>query len=264
MNTEKSYYSLGASATEQQRLEEQQHLYGDAKFITFNETNTVCEVGCGAGANLWIASKLRHGKFLGIDIQAEQVAAARQKAKQLSLTNTEFYLADGRELPLPSNTADVTFCRLVLIHLPDPLPLLREMYRITRPGGKIIAIEPEVTAYDTSKPALMKCFKTRVEYIYGPGRGSLDVARNLQTLFNQCGLKNVALEKHEIRVTGQEKDTLAKLLLNWLIMNNSAKETMLRECQLTAADFDQAEQEITEITASDYIYQPLWIAQGIK
>lgn len=264
MGKAKNTYTLGASEEEQKRLYEQQSLYGDNKFLVFDEGSTVCEVGCGSGANLWIAALLKTGKFIGIDIQPEQIAACRRRAQELSLNNTEFHCVDGRELSLASNSVDAAFCRLVLIHLPDPLSLIKEMYRITRPGGKIIAIEPDVTAYRMSKPASLKCFKARVEYFYRPGHGSIQIASQLEDLFKKSGLEQVTMKKHEISVTGKEKEKLVKLLMNLLIMLRSCQTILLNEHRITQQDIEQAENDILELTEADYIYQVLWVAEGIK
>lgn len=258
----KNSYTLGASREEQERLEEQQRLYADSQFLEFAETDTVCEVGCGSGANLWVAAKIK--EYIGVDIQPQQIQSCQQIALNLSLKNTNFLCADGHNLPLSNDSVDATFCRLVLIHLLDPEHVLKEMYRITRPEGRIIAIEPEVKTYHTTKPFLMKTFKIRTNYIYRPGHGSINVARNLHTLFQNSSLQNIKITKHEIFATGQDKEKLTKLLINWFIMLKIMASELIEKKYITSEDFAKAEQEIKEITESDSVYQCLWVAEGIK
>jgi SAM-dependent methyltransferase len=53
-----------------------------------------------------------------------------------------FKLGRANHLPLPSDTYEVVTCQTVLMHLADPLGALREMVRVAKPGGIIIAAEP--------------------------------------------------------------------------------------------------------------------------
>jgi len=53
-----------------------------------------------------------------------------------------FTQGEATRLPLPDDAFDVVTCQTVLMHLSQPLDALREMLRITRPGGLIICVEP--------------------------------------------------------------------------------------------------------------------------
>ena len=50
--------------------------------------------------------------------------------------------ADAIKLPLPADHFDVVTCQTLLMHLRDPIAAMREMFRIARPGGLIVAVEP--------------------------------------------------------------------------------------------------------------------------
>jgi hypothetical protein len=84
-------YSLGASDDEQSRLLLQRELYGDTQNICFRETDSVCEFGCGAGANLWIAQSLSSGRYVGIDVQQEA-----GKFDQRSFLTQTLWIADAK------------------------------------------------------------------------------------------------------------------------------------------------------------------------
>lgn len=264
MNEDNKFYTLGGSEKEQERLNKQSDLYGDRKYLNFKENDTVCEVGCGSGANLWIAKLLTHGFFIGIDIQQSQIETSQKKSKTQQLTNTKFICSDAHKLPLESESVSVAFCRLVLIHIPDPIAVIKEMCRITKPSGRVIAIEPDAEQYKSSKPALNKCFLARTNYAYRPGNGSINVTQNLYSIFHNGGLENITLKKHEIIVNGCEKELLKELLINWLIMIESVINPLLKEKYITKLDFDNAKQEVEEISDEDYVYQYLWVAEGNK
>lgn len=257
-------YSLGGGREEAERLALQQRLYQDAKYIDFKATSVVCEVGAGAGANLWVAEQVREGAYIGIDNQLPQILACEARARELHLQNVTFYCADARALPLAGESMQGVFCRLVLIHLPDPDDALSEMYRILRPRGRMIVIEPEVKAYLTTKPALMKCFKARTQFIYRQGHGSIDIALQLPDRCKQLGLTEIEVIQHDIAATGREKETLRQMLMNWALMNKPVSAQLVKEKLVTPDDLSQAERELNELTLDDHVYQRLWIVRGVK
>jgi SAM-dependent methyltransferase len=100
----------------------------------------VLEVGCGTGAVLRDLDT--QALIYGIDILAERTAQARLYAPSATLA-----CADAQRLPFLSETFDITFCHFLLLWVRDPIQVLREMKRVTRPGGYILALaEPDYTA----------------------------------------------------------------------------------------------------------------------
>jgi len=85
------------------------------------------DAGCGTGrriANVFGA--------VGLDASPEMLAAggARNLVK-----------GDVRSMPFASNSFDMVWCRLVLGHLPDPLPAYRELARVCVPGGHVFVTD---------------------------------------------------------------------------------------------------------------------------
>ena len=74
------HYQLGSHEQEQARLQLQGKLYGDTKYIQFSDAMNICELGCGNGVHLWIAEELINGHYIGVDLQQEQIKAAKEKA----------------------------------------------------------------------------------------------------------------------------------------------------------------------------------------
>ena len=266
-----SPYSLGSSEEEQSRLMLQSQLYGDKKYLTFNKSDTVCEVGCGSGANLEFALTLTQGEYIGIDVQQAQIEAAQDRAITLGLKNTKFICADAANIPLASDSVDATFCRLVLIHLPSlsqPSPVclsvFHEMYRITRAGGKLMVIEPDISSYESSKPSLNKCFQARVKSVYTPSKGTMNISLLLPLLFEAFGLGAIKSVEHIIDVSGKNPKKLSDFYYNWLVMNKSMKCELIAEGHLAEQDYQEAEREVLEINETDFLRQKLWYFEGVK
>jgi SAM-dependent methyltransferase len=105
-----------------------------------NERSRLLEVGCGTGA---ILSELRAAASLhGLDIDAGALAQCRLHAPDALLVH-----GDAIRLPYSSQTFDIVYCHFLLLWVGDPLQSLREMKRVTKAGGHILAFaEPDYTA----------------------------------------------------------------------------------------------------------------------
>ena len=95
------------------------------------------DVGCGtgalAGAVLEVADP---AALVGLDPSTGFVAHARDR---LGDPRARFLVADARRLPLAGAAVDAAVSGLVLNFVPDPAQAVREMARVTRPGGRVAA-----------------------------------------------------------------------------------------------------------------------------
>ena len=107
---------------------------------------TVIEVGCGTGAYTRLIASVLAGKgaVIGIDTQPVLLAKAFELAKQEGWGEAiTFAVGAPDKLPVPDACADLVFCNSFLWRQPDPVTVLREMRRALRPGGRILAAEPD-------------------------------------------------------------------------------------------------------------------------
>ena len=82
-------------------------------------------------------------QVLGVDREAEWVDLATARAREAGLADRcRYQRGDATSLPFRDGTFDLVTCQTVLIHLPDPEQGLREMLRVARPGGLVLAVEP--------------------------------------------------------------------------------------------------------------------------
>lgn len=257
-------YSLGSSDDEQQRLQLQREIYGDTLEFKFSPTDTIYEFGCGVGANLWLAQAVPNGQYVGIDFQLEQIKAATDLAKKLSFRNASFLNEDGTNTSLPDNSADASFCRCVLIHQPDPMPMLKEMCRVTKSNGRLIIIEPHDPIYyvGPNKPNLLKSFKARTEFAYGSGRGTPNAAVNLHSYFCKLPVTNVTLTPHIISVKGTETERCTKFLRNFIGLIEPSLSDLVSRNDITEKEWQLAKQEASEVVEETFIMQMMWIAEA--
>lgn len=155
-------YLLGYRQAEQERLERQAlELAHESSWlfdqIEIQKGSQIVEIGCGPRGCLSILSERAgaNGKVIGVERNAEQVERARKFVAESHLKNVEVLCVDARETGLPSASFDLATARLVLVNVPQPELILKEMIRLVRPGGTVALHEPDATTqrYDPPLPA---------------------------------------------------------------------------------------------------------------
>lgn len=101
-------------------------------------TSRCLDVGCGDGRTAGVFLGHLAAGYTGVDVSS----AAVQEAKSLGLDAR--VIADPGELPFPDSCFDVATCLEVLEHLVAPLDAAREIRRVLRPGGRLIATVPNI------------------------------------------------------------------------------------------------------------------------
>ena len=104
--------------------------------IPVRRRDTVLEVGCGTGVILRDLVPLvgRGGRVAGIDPSRAVLAAARRFCRGAGVSVRD---GDGTRVPFKDDGFDVTLAITVLLHVADPFAVVREMARVTRPGGRV-------------------------------------------------------------------------------------------------------------------------------
>ena len=106
---------------------------------------TLLDIGCGPGTiTADLAERVAPGAVLGLDYSAEVVAEAARAAD--GVANLEFGVGDVYHLDAADGSFDVLHAHQVLQHLTDPVGALREMHRVSRPGGVVAARDADYAA----------------------------------------------------------------------------------------------------------------------
>jgi demethylmenaquinone methyltransferase/2-methoxy-6-polyprenyl-1,4-benzoquinol methylase len=109
----------------------------------FNGTRRLLDVATGT-ADLAIAAALRHPgvKVSGVDFAAPMLDVGRRKVRDAGLEGRiQLLEGDALALPFPSASFDVTAVAFGMRNIPDKLSALREMARVTAPGGQVMILE---------------------------------------------------------------------------------------------------------------------------
>lgn len=104
----------------------------------------ILEVGSGTGVlcRMVIPRVLPRGLVCGLDVASDMTLAARRYAAQHGLAQgLRFETGPAEALPYPDASFDAVFAARLLLHVPDPDAVLREMIRAARPGGRLALMD---------------------------------------------------------------------------------------------------------------------------
>src|SRR3982074_535695 len=106
-----------------------------------NEGEIVLDLGSGGGIDVLLSAKRvgPTGKAYGLDMTDEMLALARENKKKSGVENVEFLKGEIENIPLPDNTVDVIISNCVINLSAHKDRVLREAFRVLKPGGRFPA-----------------------------------------------------------------------------------------------------------------------------
>src|SRR5437867_2725078 len=166
-------------------------LHSDKEFLSkiislasLEPAATVLDVATGTG---FVAVEFAHktrGLVVGSDITNEMLGWARKHADKESVDDhTGFVLAEGSKQPFPDQSFNNVVSRLALHHIPDPGPVVTEMARLVKEGGRII-IADQISPEDEEAAR----FHDEFERFRDPSHQKALKLSELNNLFKEAGL----------------------------------------------------------------------------
>jgi SAM-dependent methyltransferase len=106
--------------------------------IELHEGETVLDLGSGGGIDVLLSARRvgPAGKVYGLDMTDEMLQLARENQRKAGATNVEFLKGEIEHIPLPDNSVDVIISNCVINLSADKGRVLREAFRVLRPGGR--------------------------------------------------------------------------------------------------------------------------------
>jgi ubiquinone/menaquinone biosynthesis C-methylase UbiE len=201
------------------------------------------DVGCGLGETTQlIASYLGpEGVCVGLERDAALVAAAKAAAVGLPV---EFHEGDATRLPFEDGTFDFAFTRYLLLHVPDPSVVLLEMFRVVKPGGAVLAVEPDFEFQCSDPPT--RAYQ-RMSKMFGAAFEDAQLGRRLVRLLRDAGGKSIRAQAAIcFDNDGSGLKTLYRMTME------SIGPALIAKGTLTAAEHTELLAEFVQIERDDH------------
>ncbi len=106
--------------------------------IELKAGDVVLDLGSGGGIDVLLSARRvgATGKAYGLDMTDEMLALARENQRQAGVENVEFLKGEIEKIPLPDNSVDVVISNCVINLSADKDRVLREAFRVLKPGGR--------------------------------------------------------------------------------------------------------------------------------
>ncbi|HMD90339.1 MAG TPA: methyltransferase domain-containing protein [Anaerolineaceae bacterium] len=154
--------------------------------LKIDQSQRILEVGCGSGVVTADLQRVVPVKIYGLDRRFEYLKFANQVDKA-----TRFVCGDALALPYTPASFDSCLCHFFLLWLKHPEQGLKEMRRVTRPGGLVAALaEPDYGGRIDYPDELMELGRQQAAALQRQGADP-NLGRRLASLFSNAGLSNV-------------------------------------------------------------------------
>jgi SAM-dependent methyltransferase len=159
-----------------------EYLFG---IVNFKAGNKILDVGCGTG----VINEELGGTGLsqyGLDINLHHLMLATHHS-----ADTHYLQGDANQLPYADHSFNLVYCHFLLMWVKNPRNVLEEMKRVTKPGGKVMALaEPDYGGRIDHPPELAALGEFQIKSLQRQGANPL-IGRQLLDLFNSTGLESV-------------------------------------------------------------------------
>ena len=200
-----------------------------------HDGEVVLDLGSGAGGDVLLSARRvgPSGKAYGLDMTDEMLALARSNAEQAGLANVEFLKGEIERVPMPDASVDVVVSNCVINLSGDKAAVLREAFRVLRPGGRF-AVSDIVADEDMDE-------RTRRDMREWTGC----IAGALTEAEFRSGLEEAGFEEIEIVETHRVHESAASAIVRARKPGMSAGETVA--CSLTGAEMADRQGELRAI-----------------
>jgi ubiquinone/menaquinone biosynthesis C-methylase UbiE len=244
-------YAGAGSIEEAIRLEAQakamsKNIERELEILGLKPNMRVLDAGCGTGTvTRKIASKVLPAEAWGIDIDPLFIDKAKKTALDEGIKNIRFELGNVDNLTCDSGFFDLAYCRLVLMHVTNPVRTIAELKRVTKKGGIVAASDGDDGTMLTYPPA-PKFFYLWSKYgEWAKARGDdRYIGRRLYSIFSEAGLSSTKIYPFPVYATQQNPDALRMLVSVPVQVVEQEKDAMIKEGMIAARDYEEAMNEV--------------------
>jgi ubiquinone/menaquinone biosynthesis C-methylase UbiE len=158
---------------------------------------SLLEVGSGPGFFTQLLSTLvPNGEIIGVEIDPQLIAAAEAYLASRAQSKYRFINRSVVDTKLPDSSVDFAVARLIFQHLPDQGTALREIYRLLKPGGRLVIIDTDYRFSHLTDPVVKEAELAleKAAAVHSMRGGDPRAGRRLWRLLQAGGFQNLDLE----------------------------------------------------------------------
>lgn len=156
--------------------------------IKKQDFESLLDAGCATGPMLtMLTQEYPDKRYVGLDLSPKMIETAKKK----NLKNTTFIEGDCENMPLPDNNFDIVINSQSFHHYPNPTAFFKEVYRVLKPGGKLILRDNTA-----SKPALFLMNNIGMKIANITGHGDVK-ASSIEEIKEYCKKAGLTIQKIE-------------------------------------------------------------------
>ncbi len=185
------------------------------RHVVVNEGDQVIDVACGTGImGRLVAEKLgKAGSVVGVDLNPGMIEVAREHSPETSVS-VEWLQGDANDLQFPDASFDIAFCQQGLQFFPEKVAALKELRRVTTPGGFII-----LTVWSAVSPVNAAISDALARYVNQEAAQSalspyaFRDAEVIKGLMIEAGIQGITMETLVVeRLMGQGEDSIPRMM----------------------------------------------------
>ena len=189
--------------------------------IKLDPADKILDIGCGTGALLPDLQSLSPAEIYGADLSLAHLQQASQISPESSL-----FGADVHNLPILDNTFDMILSHYFLMWIGDASHALKEMLRVIKPGGYLVAFaEPDYGGRIDFPQEFTKIRDYQITSLLGAGADPR-MGRSLKALFSNAGFSEITCGVYE--GYWQEKPSGTEIESEWKVLENDLSGLLSR------------------------------------
>lgn len=230
--------------------------------IGFQDGRTYLDLGSGPGlTSFMLARTFSEGQVIGVEPDPYLRNRARELAVHQGLgERCSFIEGKGEELPMEDDSVDYCYARFVFQHLPEPGAVLKELARVTRPGGAVAIMDVDDAGVVVHPvPDGLEDFQDRTVDAQAQLGGDRFVSRKLRSMMLDAGLRAPRVDVAPVTPDDVPFRSLVDAAFSF-------KEQTLRRSGLWEEQ-DQAVLDSLRTLPTQpgaFLFVPIFVASGLK